>query len=31
MDSIYRAFYENKTMIQVDLLAVDYSKYYEYK
>jgi predicted nucleotidyltransferase len=27
IDSIYMAFYENKIMIPVDLLAIDYNKY----
>jgi predicted nucleotidyltransferase len=27
IDSIYRAFFENKIMIPVDLLAIDYNKY----
>jgi predicted nucleotidyltransferase len=27
IDSIYMAFYENKIMIPVDLLAIDYDKY----
>jgi predicted nucleotidyltransferase len=29
IDSIYMAFYENKIMIPVDLLTIDYSKYIE--
>ena len=29
IDSIYRAFYENKIKIPVDLLAIDYNKYNE--
>ena len=29
IDSIYRAFYENKIRISVDLLAIDYTKYNE--
>ncbi|MDR1251310.1 MAG: nucleotidyltransferase domain-containing protein, partial [Treponema sp.] len=27
IDSIYMAFYENKIMIPVDLLTIDYNKY----
>jgi predicted nucleotidyltransferase len=27
IDSIYRAFYENKIKIPVDLLTIDYNKY----
>jgi predicted nucleotidyltransferase len=27
IDSIYMAFYENKIMVPVDLLAIDYNKY----
>jgi predicted nucleotidyltransferase len=27
VDSIYRAFYENKIKISVDLLAIDYNRY----
>jgi len=29
IDSIYRAFYENKINISVDLLTIDYNKYNE--
>ena len=29
IDSIYRAFYENKIKVSVDLLAIDYNKYME--
>jgi len=29
IDSIYRAFYENKINISVDLLTIDYKKYNE--
>jgi len=29
IDSIYRAFYENKINISVDLLTIDYDKYNE--
>ena len=29
IDSIYRAFYENKIKISVDILVIDYNKYVE--
>jgi len=29
MDSIYRAFYENKISVSVDVLTIDYNKYLE--
>jgi len=29
IDSIYRAFYENKIRISVDILTIDYNKYLE--
>ena len=29
IDAIYRAFYENKIKIPVDVLTIDYNKYFE--